>query len=241
MAPKKITLLIILLILLLAAGAAAAFYFFYYQPQQAALKEEGQTPPETAPAETLKDFTGQFVKGKVPEGWTVLEHQNGAGSSMLTSGVTYLGLTGLEVKNPGGTTVFKLEGVYGIGGLGSCLNYFQFSDDSAAYLSEIQGINAEVDTSAPAIVNLTSAAYKEYELFDVHVRRVEKKIYWDKTAGNAYFEAACGISEKIFNFTTPKFTGDSVSINSYRYTVNETSPETDLLELDKILDSLVTL
>lgn len=237
MSTKKILLLIVLLILLILA-AGAVYWFFFYQPATYPSNEETQTQ-ETAPATST--FEGQFVKGKVPEGWTVLEHQNGAGSAMLTSGVTYLGLTGLEVKNPGGTTVFKLEGVYGIGGLGSCQNYFQFSDDSATYLSEIQGINAEVDTSAPTIVNLTSAAYKEYELFDVRVRRVEKKIYWDKTAGNAYFEAACGISEKIFNFTTPKFTGDSVSINSYRYTVNETSPETDLLELDKILDSLVTL
>jgi hypothetical protein len=232
---KKVLILIILF--LLAAGGAAAYYYFYYLPNQE--PEQGE-PSTTEQGPTTIEYNGQYVSGEVLEGWTIVEYQNGAGSTMLVSGVVYTGLTGLEVKNPDGTVVFKLAGVYGIGGVDSCQKYFQFSDDSAAYLTEIQGINAEVGEAAPTIVDLTTTTYQDYELFGIHVRRVEKKIYWDKTAGDAYFQAACGISERIFNFTNPTFTDGGTSIKNYQYTLNETSPESDLLELDEILQSLAT-
>ncbi len=160
---------------------------------------------------------------------------------MLVSGVAYLGLTGLEVKNPAGTVVFKLQGVYGIGGLATCESYYQFADNSAAYLAGIQGINAEEGSPAPTIVNLATTAYQEYELFAVPVRRVEKNLYWDKTDGDAYFQAACGISERILDFASPTFTGDGTAINNYQYALDETVPESDLLQLDQILQSLVAL
>ncbi|OGC38374.1 hypothetical protein A2V54_01700 [candidate division WWE3 bacterium RBG_19FT_COMBO_53_11] len=228
---------VLIVLFLLATAAAAAYYYFYYLPNQ----EPEQGEPATADqGPTTTEYDGQYVSGEVPEDWTIVEYQNGAGSTMLTEGVTYAGLTGLEIKNPDGAVVFKLAGVYGIGGVDSCQKYFQFSDDSAAYLAEIQGINAEVSDPAPTIVDLTTVTHQEYELFGVRVRRIEKKLYWDKTAGDAYFQAACGISERIFNFTNPAFTGDGTSIKNYQHTLNETSPESELLELDAILESLAT-
>lgn len=237
---KKFLLYLLLLLLILAATAAAGYYFYYLPQQQ---EEEETTPEETTPSEqapATQEFEGQYVHGELPEGWEVVEYQNGAGSDMLVSGVTYVGLTGLEVKNPDGTVVFKIKGVYGIGGLGICQNYFQFSDDSATYLSQIQTTNSEVGEAAPTIVDLTSTTYQEYELFGVRVRRIGQDLYWDKVSGDTYFQAACGISERIFNFTAPTFTGDSMAIDSYRFTINETSPESDLLTLDEILQSLTT-
>ncbi len=233
MTPRK-KLLIWILILIVLALLGFLIYWLFFKEETT---EKG-TPEAATPTPTTGTVTGEFTRGEVPEGWTIVEYKNGAGSDMLVSGVTYTGLTGLEVKNPDGTVVFKLEGVYGIGGLDSCQNYYQFSDDSAAYLAGVQATNTEVGEPAPTIVDLTAAAYQDFELFGIPVRRISTAIYWDVTAGDAYFQAACGIRARIFNFTNPAFSGDGTSINSYQFTINTTSPESDLLELDTILNSL---
>jgi len=235
MSKKKIILIVIALLLLLA-GAAAAYYYFYFLPNQ---ESQNGEPAKTAePGEITEEFSGDYVSGEVPEDWTIVEYQNGAGSTMLTGGVTYTGLTGLEVKSPAGIVVFKLEGVYGVGGLDSCENYYQFSDDSAAYLAQVQATNAEVGEPAPTIADLTTATYQESELFGIRIRRIGTVIYWDVTTGDAYFQSACGIRKRFINFASPTFNGGGMAVDSYQFTVNETSPESELLDLDTILESL---
>jgi hypothetical protein len=178
------------------------------------------------------------VSGKAPAGWAIVEYHDGAGSTNLVGNVTYSGLTGLAIQNPEGVVVFKLEGIYGIGGPYGCFRYFQFADDSPAYLAEVQDINLEWNWPPLVMVDLTSASYQEYMLFDVRVRRIGTTLYWDRYAGDAYFQAGCGMMEHIFVFTNLQFTGDSWSLNGYRYTINRASPESDLLILDEILKSL---
>lgn len=223
-----------LLILLILALLAFLIYWFFFKKETA----ENETAETATPTPTTTTITGELVSGEVPEDWTILEYKNGAGTDMLTSGVTYTGLTGLEVKNPTGTVVFKLEGVYGIGGVDSCENYYQFSDDSAAYLAQVKATNVEVGQPAPTIADLTAATYQEYELFGIRIRRIGTAIYWDVTTGDSYFQAACGIRKPFFNFVAPTFKGDGTSVDSYQFTVNSTSPESELLELDAILESL---
>jgi hypothetical protein len=178
------------------------------------------------------------VSGEAPAGWRIMEYHDGAGSTMLVGEVTYTGLTGLAIQNPEGVVVFKLEGVYGIGGPYGCLRYFQFADDSAAYLAEIQEMNLENNLPPLVKVDLSSASYQEYMFFDLRVRRVGTALYWDRYAGDAYFQAGCGMMEHIFVFTNPTFAGNSVILNSYRYRINQDSPDSDLLMLDEILSSL---
>lgn len=226
-----------LIILALAILGFLLYWFLIYQKQT----PENGTPETTTPTTEPTVVTGEFTRGEVPEDWTIVEYKDGAGSDMLVSGVTYTGLTGLEIKNPSGTVVFKLEGVYGIGGVESCENYYQFSDDSAAYLAQVQATNAEVGEPAPTIVDLTSATYQESDLFGIQIRRIGTTIYWDVISGDAYFQSACGIRKPFFNFPTLTFDGDGTSIDSYQFTVNGTSPESELLELDTIFESLTTL
>lgn len=77
-----------------------------------------------------------------------------------------------------------------------------------------------------------------YELFGIPIRRIGTAIYWDTTGGDAYFQAACGIRERFINFTSPTFTGNGTITDSYQFTVSASSPESELLDLDSILESL---
>ncbi|HLD96395.1 MAG TPA: hypothetical protein VI794_01565 [Patescibacteria group bacterium] len=229
--------IIILIVLLLLATAAAAAYYFYFLPQKEAPAEDANPPAEEGPV--LVDYKGQYVKGEVPKDWTVVEYQNGNGSDMLTEGVTYTGLTGLEVKNPAGDVVFKLKAVYGIGGAGGCGTYFKFADDSAVYYNGLAADNTEVGMAAPTIVDLQGLPYSALSIFGTSARRVGTNLYWDTIPAATYFEAACGMQETLFEFTNPQFgVGGGETHGTYYFTVLGSASVEDLEALDSILNSL---
>jgi hypothetical protein len=243
---KKALLFIVLPIILIVA-AAAAFWFFYYQPSQnqsaqpgeeSQGEESGQAQEEEVPATTA--FNGQFVRAQLPQEWTIKEYKNGAGSTMLTSGVTYTGLTGLEIKNPAGKVIFKLQAVYGIGGVGGCDTYFEFDDDSTTYYNSVLAANSEVGRANPSIVDLRSIPYSEFGVFDARVRRIGTNLYWDTDGDATYFEAACGIQEKIFDFGAPQFRIPSMGGTSgiYQFSVRSSATSDELTKMDAILESL---
>ncbi|MEX1061854.1 MAG: hypothetical protein WEC39_01960 [Patescibacteria group bacterium] len=230
--------ILILLFASLLGGAAYAFYYFYYLPNQKPA-ENSQDNPLTEEGPQLKTFNGEFVQGKSPEGWAIVEYKDGQGTTMLTGGVIYTGLTGLEIKNPGGEAVFSLHGVYGIGGVETCMSYFRFADDSPTYYNSIATQNTQAGEIAPAVVDLTTTPYSPSNLFGTTIRRIGTKLYWDTQSGTTTFEAACGISENIFRFSSPKFaTGTLGSQGDYHYVVLATATTEDLTALDTILNSL---
>jgi hypothetical protein len=232
---KKIIILVIIFLLALAAGAAA--YYFYYLPQKETPAEDANPPAEEGP--TLIDYKGQYVKGQAPEDWTIVEYQNGAGSDMLTEGVTYTGLTGLEVKNPAAAVVFKLKAVYGIGGAGGCSTYFKFTDDSTVYYNSLVSENSEAGAAAPTIVDLQGLPYSALSIFGTSARRIGTNLYWDTVPAATYFEAACGMQENLFEFTNPKFSvGGGETHGTYQFTVLSSASVEDLETLDSILNSL---
>jgi len=232
---KKVIILIILL--LLAVAAAVAAYYFYFLPQKETPTEDANPPAEEGP--TLIDFKGQYVKGEVPNDWTIVEYQNGNGSDMLTEGVTYTGLTGLEVKNPAGTVVFKLKAVYGIGGAGGCSTYFKFADDSTVYYNGLVSDNTEAGVAAPTIVDLQGLPYSPLSIFGTSTRRIGTNLYWDTVPAATYFEAACGMQENLFEFTNPQFSvGGGETHGTYQFTVLSSASVDDLETLDSILNSL---
>ncbi len=239
MSNKKWLLILIPVLLILLI-----IFLYFWLPQQKAPSE--QIPEETTtPSQTYTDFEGELLSATIPENWTVVEYQDGAGTDMLVSGQTYTGLTGLEVKNPADVVVFSLKGVYGIGGIGGCQTYFRFADDSTTYYNDVVAANAEVGIPTPTVVDLTTATFSEINLFDAKVRRVATELYWDTDPVTSEFEAACGIQENIFDFGAPQFTISSpsgpVGAGIYQFSVLETATEEELTQLDDILDSLEIL
>jgi len=234
--------ILILLIALPIAGGAYAFYYFYYLPNQKTAETENQNPPADEGPQT-KTFTGEFVTGETPQGWTIVEYKNGLGTTMLTSGVNYTGLTALEVKNPTGEVVFAMHAVYGVGGVDICQNYYKFADNSTTDFNSITNYNAEAGEPAPTIVDLSTSTYSSIDLFDIKVRRIGTKLYWDTNPALTTFEASCGALENFFAFGTPRFTiietGNPPQTNGgYHFVVLTTATTEDLATLDSILSSL---
>ena len=230
-------IILLLLIAALVGGITYAVYYFYYLPNQQ--PAETENPPAEEGPQT-QTFSGEFVTGETPQGWTIVEYKNGQGTTMLTSGVNYTGLTALEVKNPTGDVVFALHAVYGIGGAGGCTNYYRFSDDSTTYYNSILAENSAAGSNPPTIVDLTNSTSSSISLFGLRIRRIAAKLYWDtQSAEAATFSAACGMSENTFQFTSPQFVpGTQAAEGDYHFVVLTTATSEDLITLDSILNSL---
>lgn len=246
--------MIILVALLAAAAGAAAMWFFSNSEEESNDSpsessgddpgNDGQEIPESPDAEEIEDettiFSGDYVTGELPDGWTIVEYENGLGSDLLSTGSTYTGLTGLEVLNPSDEVVFKLEAVWGIGGIEACSQYYQFPDNSTTYYNDMVAQAAEVGVT-PTVLTFTESDYVEYELLGITVRRVGTDLYWDRTSGNSYFEAACGMSEMFLILDDISYVADTYTKHDYQWTLEETAPDSELLELDTILESLAVI
>lgn len=185
---------------------------------------------------SLSDFLGVYVSAELPEGWTITEYFDGDGSNMLVEGPEYAGLTGLKIFTPDALEAFSLQAVQGIGGVEACGQYYQFPDDNPAYLAEIQTLSAEVGVT-PSIISIGAGEYSEFELFGISVRRAGYYLYKDRTEGNAFFEAACGINE-FMEIDELGYTFDGMESTTYQEDVSVTLSEDELITLDQILSSL---
>lgn len=202
--------------------------------------EETEETEEGEEEEELSMWEGTYVTAELPEGWTITEYYDGDGSEMLVDGPTYAGLTGLTVNNPEGVTVFKLEGVQGIGGPDSCENYYQFSDSGEDYYNDIVANSALVGVT-PTVVEIAEGDYTESSLFGLELRRAGYNIYWNKSEDEGVFNAACGIEGRILSLDTLTFDTDGTATGSYQFTVVSTATATELGTLDEILHSLEVL
>ena len=204
-------------------------------------KETEKEEPEKA-ATPANNFSGDYLLAEdIATGWSIVEYVNGAGSDMLVSGVTYVGLTGLEVKNASDVVVFKMEGVNGIGGTDYCGEVFQFSDSSATYVQDTYDASVALGQGTPLIVDLSGDTYAAYEFLGTNIRRIDYDLYWDtSTAGS--FDAACGIAAGVRKLTTISFEGTQGAItdtlDSYSFDIPATVSSSDLLLLDQVLENL---
>ena len=199
---------------------------------------EADTTEPTDTEDTDVAFTGTYLLGEAPEGWTIVEHANGEGSDMLTEGVTYTGLTGLEILNPASDVVFSMKGIYGIGGTNACSEFYHFVDTSDAYQTETVN-TSQAEGVDPVIVEIGDS-YVEYFLFGLRLRRVATTYYNDVTPAEATFDAGCGINA-LWSFIDLSFDADGTELKNYNYTVLDTATDADLLILDSILQSLTVI
>ncbi|MBN2100682.1 hypothetical protein JW710_02205 [Candidatus Dojkabacteria bacterium] len=189
---------------------------------------------ESTPARST--FSGSVVSGTYASGWQIKEYLDGAGSSMLVSGVTYQGLTGLEIYTPSNKLVFKMSAVSGIGGTDACEKLHTFSDTSASYISDVQtrSLASGVTTT---VVDLSASTYSQFNLFDLKARRIGSDLYYDKTSASS-FDTACGIDYQFWWFNNLKFKADGSDTSGYDVEIMNSPTPSEFTELENILGSL---
>ena len=183
------------------------------------------------------DFTGEFVKAQLPEGWSIKEYKDGDGTKLMVDDSNPKGLTGLEVKK-GETVMFKLEGLDGYGS-NYCGELAHFKDLGKEYEDEIRTQNEEAGVETK-ILDYTSTPYTETNLFGIKTRRVEKTLYYDTIEEGGYFEPQCVKNVLIFKdlkFAVGKAPNQTEK-GDYQYTLSEGVNEENLVMLDEILKSM---
>jgi hypothetical protein len=185
------------------------------------------------------DFVGSYVSATLPTDWSIVEHKDGAGTTMLVTGPSYTGLTALEVLNASSQSVFKLSAAYGIGGSDQCSTYAKFSDFNQADYSALNIQNVTNYQTVITLVDVSSEAFTKFDFLGLNVRRIGTTLYWDKVSGNEYFEtASCGLDPSFPSITSLNFFVDGNAQTGYQWKVVGTPSNEDLLKLDSVLGSL---
>lgn len=200
-------------------------------------EDDGDDDSDEEDVITMEPFTGTYVDGQHPEGWTIIEYVDGNGTNMMVEGITYIGLTGLKVVAPGSKDVFTMKAVSGIGGTDACQEYYKFSDSSEAYYTDVVDRSA-VSGVIPTVVDLTSQTYTYFEFFGLRTRRINTDLYWDTSSSTTTFDAACGIGAEFWWFDELQFKADGMNTSGYELTIDGTSTSAEKITLDGILYSL---
>lgn len=187
--------------------------------------------------ETMGTFEGDAVTAELPEGWSIVEYFGGDGTDMLTDGVVYTGLTGLEIMTPGEGAAFTLKAVYGIGGVDACKEYYQFADNSTDFYDMIVETSAE-NGVVPTIVDYTETEYTEFTFLGMSMRRIGQEIFNDNAEDDEYFQAGCGMTHNLWTPEGLSFAADGEEYGTYQWDINDEADEAILLELDAILGSM---
>lgn len=183
------------------------------------------------------DFEGDYIKAKLPEGWSIKEYKDGEGSDYLVDGSNPKGLTGLEIKK-GDLIVLKFQAIDGYGS-NSCPEIAHFKDFSKKYEDDLRAQNNEMGDET-TILDYTDTSYPEIMLFGLKTRRIGDIIYYDVVAGDTYFEPQC--LKQILVFEDLKFTVTTDSLQThngnYQYLISKSTDENTYESLDGILQSM---
>lgn len=260
----KVVIIAVIALLVLAAGAFAGYKYKefqadnerkdlqlkYLQELNDAKKSEdqdtnGQNTDISNPNDDQQDntpkstvFVGKYLKVTLPANWSVVEYENGNGSSMLSQGDPYSGLTGVYINNPSAITVFKIQAVNGIGGTDQCSEYAKFSDFNQSDYNTKNTYNITNFGTPITLLDLTGQTYSSLAFLGVTGRRVGEDFYWDKVTGNNTFESACGMDLAFPPLKGISFSQGGTSMKTYSVTFTQGTSAAELLELDGILNTL---
>ena len=184
---------------------------------------------------TNSKFVGKQISATLPEGWEIIEYEDGNGSKFLMEGVNYKGLTGLEIKKEG-KEIMTLSAIDGFGST-SCPALPHFTDSSENYEKDIKEMVGYTGEEFK-LLDYTEAKFSEYKWFDRDIRRINTDLYYDTEKKGEFFEPQCVV--KIITFETPIFESNSEgeSTSSYQYQISDELTEKDLRELDRLLESM---
>ena len=207
-----------------------------YLPFNQGNKNETTTGNTSSSEEDLtENYDGTTISAVIPKGWSIKEYYNGDGSDYLVEGTKYTGLTGLQIKDTDGNDLFHISAVNGIGYEG-CTEYYEFSDDNAAYKAQMQSLADEIGDTMN-VNDLTKVQYTEFSWLGTPTRRIGLYIYMDQTANDNYFEASC--FRALVNLNGLKFKDtDGNEYSGYFYGFSNRISNDNLLKVDGILGSM---
>lgn len=196
--------------------------------------------------DAYEQYLGTYLSARIPEGWLIKEYTDETGMYQYaqTEGVTFSGLTGLEILDENLTVLFSLSGVDGIGGGGGCEEIGVFSDTEASYVQDVKNQTDELGFTPTLEIDLTNAEYSEIFTMGLRFRRVGNVLYYATTENQTVFNTACGLESQFVKIDELNFTVDDengeYTANAYGYGINSTVTDPHTLEhLDEVLNSIV--
>jgi hypothetical protein len=244
---KNLSYIFMGLILLVLVVIAVLLALILLNNQNSNRNNPTPTPTPTVQVETTTGFSGKYITAEIPNAWKIVEYENGQGSTMLTSGVTYTGLTGIKIFNATNQEVFSVQAVSGIGGRDICsTKIYKFSDTAANYVTtKFNEGHADAQSvippaADPQIVDLTGQTYSEFTLFGNRVRRIGDVLYWNTSTNNnaSYFNPECAMPGFIITTGKIKFTVTGTVTRNYSVKLTTGTSQEDLVKLDAILKSI---
>lgn len=241
---KKSSLKILIIILAFLIFVALAYYLIFtlnlfekigLDTSKTTTEEQNTQQDVEEDIITLSPFKGEFISTQLPDGWSIKEYKDGEGTNMLTSGVTYTGLTGLKIFK-GTTEEFYMQAVSGLGFAG-CPYYAKFEDESTTYYDKILEDN-QVSGQEVTVTDYTNTKYEEFTWLGVPFRRIAKVYVYDTVLGNSYFESPCVPSLISFDEITLYTLDQNMGSSTYDYGATEDATLEDLLIVDQILNDM---
>ncbi len=240
-----------IVILCTAAGAGATWYYMQQSEETEESSEDNDNGGENEDENDdqgddeeeeveMTTLDGEYITGEYPEDWTVIEYVDGDYADMLVDLTDYIGVTGIEVKKPNGQTVFNLKAVHGIGGMGGCDNYYEFSDSSQAYYNEMLNESQAVGINMTT-VDLTGSNYSEFTFFGTPVRRIGMDMYYDTDTTNNSFDAGCGINAQFWWLDGLQYDAAGMSTSGYEVELTGNLTDAEFSTLEDILESLTVI
>lgn len=232
-------ILSIIILVLLVYIAAVKGYIQVTIPWKTTTPENtntNSTSNSTQAQESTLTFKGQTISAAIPSTWSIKEYYNGDGTTYLSEGPTYSGLTGIEIFNASNTELFHLSAVNGIGSEG-CGEYYAFKDDNPTYKAQMQSLADEIGSSMH-VNDFSNTTYTEFDWLGADTRRIGTKLYLDEQTGDNYFEASC--FNAVISLPGLYFTDKETNpkYESYFYGYSSTITNDELLKIDDILKSM---
>lgn len=183
----------------------------------------------------LETYEGIHFNAVLPTGWLITEYYDGDGTTMMDTGASYTGLTGIKIENEG-EEIMTIEGVSGIGFV-DCQELPRFEDSSQEYEQMQEELNQEIGAEEIVYIDFTDTFYSEFEWLGRRFRRIETALYYDTIDEDGeFFQPQCEVSfirlEALGFEDEEGFEGDT-----YMYTISLDATEQELLLLDQILTS----
>jgi len=191
---------------------------------------------------TLVQFDGTYIQAELPENWSIAEYDDENGMEIGVMDDGYNGLTGFDINNFEGKTIFQFRGVNGVGDSGLCSEIFQFSDTDQDYVQrKVDAWNEYGDKYEAKVLDLSVDSYTESTLFDRVYRRIGDTFYWKHIdSPEGIFNPECGMwSAYVFFQATGITLVGAYPLEIFSANIiSDNVQDNDLVLLDNVLKSI---
>ncbi|MEI7579632.1 MAG: hypothetical protein WCJ58_06420 [bacterium] len=247
----------IVFLLLLCLSIGIIFSLLWQRSSQSSKEDSSQlnnisasnstaivSPQISISTNDFSDYSGKFIRTKLPQGWKIAEYVDGKGTDKLMEGLNYQGITGVSVFDEADQEVFSLKAVWGIGDEGECSEIFKFKDTAQSYIDSINNANVNWGLSKAKIIDLSKNSYQEYAVLGIATRRIGTTLYWNKSATKKEFNPGCGFSidmvtfDNLYCFANAANGSAPQKVNLFNAAISDNLDDSTLLKLDQVLQSM---